>query len=158
MTVDYVVASLPALDFASPAPISWEKFEDMCAETLAPVLRELETGPWADIETQLRNAMAEARSGGKYVRRAKGCSLYWKRRIMECFNEKDVLKKQSLVDKVFWDAADELTDLSSPLGKGALAAYAVRLRISLRRTALSRDEGKSIFETFKANPQTLEKS
>jgi hypothetical protein len=152
MTVDYVVASLPALEFNSPAPLTWEKFEASCGEILPPVLKELETGPWADIETQLRNAMAEARGAGKYARSAKGCSLYWKKRMLECFNEKDVFKKQSLVDKVFWDAAEELVDFCSPLGKGALAAYAIRLRISLRRTSLSRDKGISLFETFKANP------
>jgi hypothetical protein len=72
--------------------------------------------------------------------------------MLECFNEKDVFKKQSLVDKVFWDAAEELVDFCSPLGKGALAAYAIRLRISLRRTSLSRDKGMTLFETFKANP------
>ena len=85
MTTDYIVSSLPTLAFDAPAPLSWEKFVEACGGK-APAQTK-----WADLETQLRNAMAEARGGGEKFRRpAEGCSVYWKNRVLACFQEKDV--------------------------------------------------------------------
>ena len=90
--------------------------------------------------------MAAARNGAKYMRRADGCSLYWKNRITACFTEKDVAKRQDLIDRVWWDAAGELTPPESPLGKGALATYAVRLKTAIRRSAASKEKGNAAFD------------
>ena len=140
MSIDYVVASLPALSFGAPAPISWAKFAEMAGDDATP------PAEWTDLETQLRNAMAAARNGAKYMRRADGCSLYWKNRITACFTEKDVAKRQDLIDRVWWDAAGELTPPESPLGKGALATYAVRLKTAIRRSAASKEKGNAAFD------------
>lgn len=147
MSVDYIVASLPSLSLDAPAPISWEKF----AEAAGPnALSGSELRTWSDLETQLRNAMAEARQGEKYKRPAEGCSLYWKNRVLACFQETDVMKREDLLDRVWWDAAGELTPPAAPLGKGALATYAVRLRIALKRSRISKDKGNEAFDRLTA--------
>ena len=145
MSTDYIVASLPALAFDQPAPLSWEKFLSM----MEPEGREPECRGWADIETQLRNAIAEARGGGEKFRRpADGCSVYWKNRVLACFQEKDVAKREEMLDRVWWDAAGELTPPASPLGAGALATYSVRLKIALKRAKISKAAGNAAFDSL----------
>lgn len=144
MSVDYIVSSLPALQFDAPAPIEWEKFVEACGGEVP------EYDKWRDLETQLRNAVAEARGGAKYARPAAGCSLYWRGRVAACFQEKDVAQRDRLLDKVWWDAAEELTPPASPLGRGALATYAVRLRIAIKRSAISKERGGAAFDAITA--------
>jgi hypothetical protein len=141
MTTDYIVASLPALAFGEPAPMEWGAFEALAGGRIAAKMRE-----WADIETQLRNAAAEARGGANRRRKAEGCSLYWRNRVKECFAEKDVAARDEMIDRVWWDAAGELADVADPLGAGALAAYAVRLKIAARRSAISKEAGDAAFD------------
>ncbi len=146
MSVDYIVSSLPALAFGQPAPLSWERFVEICggAENVP------RPAQWADIETQLRNAAAEARGGERHKRPAQGCSLYWKNRVLACFQERDVARRDEMLDRTWWDAAGELTATSAPLGTGALATYAVRLKIALRRTAISHEKGSAAFDRLTA--------
>lgn len=94
--------------------------------------------------------MAEARGGEKYRRAADGCSLYWRNRVLACFQEPDVAKRDVRLDRVWWDAAGELTPPASPLGRGALATYAVRLRIALKRTNISKARGNEAFDRLTA--------
>src|SRR5574344_1824106 len=122
MFTDYIVASLPTLSFGVPPSIDWARFT-AAGGCIAPPLAKA----WDDLETQLRNAMTEARGEERYKRQADGCSLYWKNRVLACFQEKDIMKREELIDRVWWDAAGELTPPSAPLGKGALATYAIRL-------------------------------
>lgn len=154
MSIDYIVSSLPTLAFGQPAPLTWEKFSGMIpAGVLESALRK-----WGDLETQLRNAVAEARRGDRFKREAVGCSLFWKNRILACFQEKDVAKRDELLDRVWWDAAGELTPPSEPLGKGALATYAIRLKIALKRTKISKESGNAAFDRLtaetKRHPET----
>lgn len=147
MSVDYIVASLPELKFSETPVIDWERF--------AAIVGEIPESPsWRDLEVQLRNAVAEARAPAGYersLRPASGCSLYWKNRILSCFQEQDVLRRDELIDRVFWDAAGELTSPTDPLGKGALATYAVRLRIALKRAKISKVEGNAAFDRLTAS-------
>ena len=145
MSIDYIVSSLPTLAFNAPAPLSWEAFVSRGGVVPPPQERE-----WRDLETQLRNAVAEARGGERFKRPADGCSLYWKNRVLACFQEKDVFRRDELIDRVFWDAAGELTPPASPLGKGALATYAIRLKIALRRSRISTEAGNAAFDRLTA--------
>ncbi|MCR5415005.1 MAG: hypothetical protein K6F50_09820 [Kiritimatiellae bacterium] len=149
MSTDYIVASLPVLAFGAGAPISWDAFAEKCGGDGA-VAESLEKGGWPDIETQLRNAVAEARGGAKYKRRAEGCSIFWKNRVLAAFQEKDVARRDELLDRVWWDAAGELTPPASPLGEGALRTYAVRLKIALRRAMISEKAGGEAFDRLTA--------
>ena len=150
MSTDYIVSSLPTLAFDAPAPLSWERFVEACGGE-APAL-----GAWSDLDTQLRNALAEARGGAKWTRPAAGCALYWKNRVLACFQEKDVFRRDELLDRVWWDAAGELTDVASPLGRGALATYAVRLKIALKRTRISEKDGNAAFDRLTAETRREE--
>lgn len=151
MTLDYIVSSLPGLGFDAPAPLSWEQFVRACDGDEARILRILSESGWDGLETQLRNAMAEARGGGEKFRRpADGCSVYWRNRVLACFQEKDVARRDELLDRVWWDAAGELIAPANPLGKGALAAYAVRLRIALKRGRISTEAGNAAFDRLTA--------
>lgn len=144
MPLDYTVSSLPRLAFGQNAPITWEQFTEIAGGgNVIPA-------EWNDLETQLRNAVAEARGGAKYRRPAEGCSLFWKSRVLACFQEKDVAKRDEMLDRVWWDAAEELTPPSAPLGRGALATYAVRLKIALKRTKISTEKGNEAFERLAA--------
>ena len=145
MSTDYIVSSLPSLVFGAPAPLSWEAFVSRGGGVPPPQAKT-----WADLETQLRNAVAEARGGEKYKRPAEGCSLYWKNRVLACFQEKDVMKRDELLDRVWWDAAGELTPPANPLGAGALATYAIRLKIALKRALISADAGNASFDRLTA--------
>lgn len=145
MSIDYIVTSLPALSFDAPAPISWEKFVETCGgEIVLPP-------SWTDLETQLKNAIAEARVGStEFARPVVGCSLFWKNRVLAAFQEKNVAKREELLDRVWWDAAGELTPSESPLGKGALATYAVRLKVALKRSKISTQAGNAAFDRLTA--------
>ncbi|MBR0197531.1 MAG: hypothetical protein IJQ34_05320 [Kiritimatiellae bacterium] len=140
MSIDYIVASLPALSFDSPPGISEEKFLEIAGGKFDKSLAK-----WQDLSTQLKNAVALARGGAKWARVAKGCSVFWKSRILACFQEKDIAKRDEMLERVFWDAAGELIPPSSPLGEGALAAYYIRLGIATRRAAINRDAGRDAF-------------
>ena len=145
MSTDYIVSSLPTLAFNAPAPLSWEAFVFRGGAVPAPQAKT-----WRDLETQLRNAVAEARGGERFKRPADGCSIYWKNRVLACFQEKDVARREALLDRVWWDAAGELTPPAAPLGDGALATYAVRLRIALKRSRIAVDAGNAAFDRLTA--------
>lgn len=144
MTVDFIVSSLPALSFGAPPPLDWAAFVRMAGEVVLPPA-------WTDLETQLRNALAEARTGAsRYSRPAAGCSLYWKKRVLDAYAEKDIARREELLDRVWWDAAGELSDVANPLGAGALATYAVRLKIALKRAAIAPAAGNAAFDRLTA--------
>ena len=149
MSVDYIVSSLPLLSFSQPAPIGWERFAAICGDSMGSV-GEIVEGRWRDIETQLRNAAALSRGSERSCRAAKGCSVFWRNRVASCFQEKDPMKRQTLLDRVWWDAAGELADPASPLGLGALAAYAVRLRLAIGRSRISQEEGMAAVDSAAA--------
>lgn len=149
MTIDYIVASLPALVFDQPPAISWAKFASLCADA-GRKADELGGAEWSDLETQIKNAVAVARGGAKWVRAAEGCSVYWRTKVAHAFQEKDVAKREEILDRIRWDAAEELTDLTSPLGAGALATYAVRLKIAIKRAKISTEAGSAAFDRLTA--------
>ena len=150
MSIDYIVASLPTRAFDAPAPLSWEKFIEIAGREDALI-----PSKWRDLETQLRNAMAEARGGERFRRPADGCSLHWKNRVLACFQEKNVAKRDELLDRTWWDAAGELTPPSEPLGPGALATYAIRLKIALKRSLISKDTGNAAFDRLTAETKEV---
>ena len=169
MAADYLIASFPALSLDGPAPLSMERFlaacrEQLGAKTAASIEAALACAPsnhpvaerWRDLETQLRNASAaeRARLAGqdpaKWRRPAEGCALYWTNRITAAFQEKDPAKRERMLDQVRWDAAGELTPAASPLSTAAAFTYAIRLAISIRRTALVTDAGNEVFNRLTA--------
>ncbi|MBO5940798.1 MAG: hypothetical protein J6R18_06370 [Kiritimatiellae bacterium] len=148
MPIDYIAASLQPLSFDGQAPYSWDQFLSlMPAGFVVPdAVTGVGSARWSEIETQLRNSIAIARGSEKHCRIASSCDLYWQNRVSAAFQEKDPLKRETLIDRVWWDAAGELTPLSSPLSYGALETYALRLKIVLKRNGVSKKDGDAIFD------------
>lgn len=158
MCIDYIVSSLKPLSFDEPAPYTWEQFLALLPEGFEIPDTDAGTGSprWRDLETQLRNAKAAARGGEKFMRQATGCDLYWRNRVAAAFQERNPLTRETLLDRVWWDAAGTLTPAASPLSQGALETYSIRLRISLRRNMVSKSAGNAIFDTLTATPMSAQ--
>jgi hypothetical protein len=148
MPIDYIVSSLQPLAFDGPAPYTWEQFAALLPDGFAVPDTDAGTGSarWRDLETQLRNAVAAARGGERFARHATGCDLHWRNRVAAAFQERDPLKRETLLDRIWWDAAGELTPPAAPLSRGTLETYAIRLRIALKRGRISKEAGGAAFD------------
>lgn len=155
LPIDFIVSSLQPLSFDGPAPYDWDSFLALMPEGFEVPDATTGTGSrrWCDLETQLRNAMAVARGGEKHIKPTSGCDLYWQNRIAGAFQEKNPLKREALIDRIWWDAAGELTPVSSPLSKGALETYAIRLKIALKRNRIDKGAGDAVFDRLTATAQ-----
>ena len=168
MAADYLISSLQPLDLDGPAPYSSARFAEMCRDqlssTAADAIAAIGSGAsadgwapaaqWADLATQLRNAIAAERARARGVDPAKwrhpvtGCSLYWANRVANAFQETDTAKRDRLLDQVWWDAAGELTPATAPLSAAAALTYAIRLGLVIRRRAISSDAGNAAFDAL----------
>ena len=131
LPIDYIVSSLQPLAFDAPAPYDWNAFIALMPEGFEIPDAAAGTGSlrWQELETQLRNAMA-------------------------AFQEKNPLKRETLIDRVWWDAAGELTPVSAPLSIGALETYAIRLKIVLKRNRIEKGAGDAVFDKLTATAET----
>ena len=157
MPVDYIVSSLLPLAFDVPPPYTAEQFAAIVGEIEPP-------RAWLDLEAQMRNAIAEERArlnaargsgetdASKWKRPADGCALYWTNRVRAACAEKDPLKRDAAIDRVFWDAAGELTPPASPLSRGALQTYSIRLGIAIRRASRSTEAGNAVLDKLSSTP------
>ena len=163
MAADYLISSLPSVPFDGPAPMKTSEFLARCRaelgyEPLAEGDASATARRWRDLDTQMRNAAAAERAkalgvdAGKYRRAASGCSLYWQNRISAAFSEHDPLRRQNALDRVYWDAAEELVPAASPLSAAAAYAYRIRLEIAERRSSVSAEEGNKVFDGITATP------
>ena len=154
MSIDYLVASLPALVFGNSAPITYERFE----AAIAPIKVDELLRKWREIETELKNELVELRAAklsqsgkrvpdkAKYLRPSERCSIFLKSRLKDAYQIEEVAARDEAIDRVFWEAAAEMTPPESPLGKGALATYAARLLILLKRSQISTEGGNAAFD------------
>ena len=150
MSVDALVSSLQPLAFGAPPPYTAAEFAALAGDVELP-------HAWHDLETQIRNVIAEERArlnaargkgeteAARWQRPAAGCDLYWQNRARAAMAEKDTLRRDEAIDRLFWDAAGELTPVASPLSHGALETYAIRLAIAQKRAALSTEAGNAAF-------------
>ena len=117
MAADYLVASLQPLTLDGPSPYTAERFIELCrsqlsavdAEAVVAVMGESASdhplaARWRDLDTQIRNAVAAERGrlhgqdAARWRRPAEGCSLYWANRAVAAFQEKDVARRERLLD------------------------------------------------------------
>ena len=151
MSADYLAASLPALAFDAPAPMSLADFDALCRDHVRPGAFDEVSSQWADMDAQLRNAAAaeRARARGedpsRWMRPAKGLSLFYAKRIADAFREKNPARREALLDRARWDAAGDLIPPYAPLSAAAVFAYRVRLEIALKRSAIGREAGNEVF-------------
>ena len=169
MAADYLVSSLQPLALDGPPPYTAEQFLGLCRGQLpeaavGAIVAVMADAPsdhplaarWRDLATQIRNAIAAERArlhgqdAARWRRPAEGCALFWTNRATAAFQEKDPARRERLLDQVRWDAAGDLTPAASPLSAAAAFTYAIRLAISIRRSALGTDAGNEVFNRLTA--------
>lgn len=155
MSADYLVSSLPPVPFDGPAPLSKEAFDDLCRRQLGDTVENAAKAAhaaWRDLQCEIRNTICEIRAkalgqeAGKWTRPAKGCSVYWRNRAAAAMQEKDVAKREEMLDRLFWDAAESLVPPSAPLSAAAAYAWGVKLEIARKRASRSAEEGSKVFD------------
>lgn len=157
MAADYLVSSLPPVPFDGPAPLGKEAFDDLVRQQLGDTAGNAApraAARWRDLETQLRNVVCEERAkargldAARWKRPADGCDVFWRERAKSAMQEKDAAKRETALDKLYWDAAESLIPPASPLSAAAVFAYGIKLEIARRRAARSQEEGRKVFDSF----------
>jgi|YNPMSStandDraft_1061717.scaffolds.fasta_scaffold76376_1 hypothetical protein len=150
MKYPYLVASLPALTFGAPPPMSLDRFRALCREQLtskdyAELDALLEGGParsgfvqtWRHRETQLRNAVARARAARRsvevrpYLREHAGFDVALERAVSDAMSHANPLEREMELEHIRWHLAEELARFHEFDLEGVLS-YALRLRIAER--------------------------
>ncbi|MCL1888136.1 MAG: DUF2764 domain-containing protein [Kiritimatiellaeota bacterium] len=164
MSLPYLLASLPYLHFDAPAPINAEAFVAACRAQLSEkdaAMAEMllyghddNTGREAcatffEKETLIRNAIARCRS----MRRGKDPELATKpastadvrinNAVDAAFQLADPAARDTALERLRWDIAEEFSGVD-PMMLQALFGYAAKLRICLRRTAMTQEAGAAI--------------
>lgn len=146
----YLMASVPAVAFDAPAPMTPAVFLARCREHLDPAAATLveqadaPTPPknrflrdYRNAETLLRNCVAWERASrldkdvDDYVREASGCDPLLERLVGEAFNRPTPLERERALDRIRWNLIDELAGFN-PFSQEAVLAYALKLRIASR--------------------------
>ena len=163
------MASLPML-FPDRAPmVTVEGFVSVCAGALSPgdatAVALLVTGSaepsahpmvkaWRDLEAAIEIAIGRrrlARRGGEARKHfappeTSVCPVWLTRMVDAAFESApDPLAREDALLKVRWAAAESLGGFD-PMGKGQIFAYAVKLRLTLRRAALDATRGAERLE------------
>ena len=155
----YLVASLPGLELTAPPVISSDELLASTAGVLRPDhredlravledrpqdLRSRAAGPYVDAETQLRNALAQARAsraGRRHDARPHGGfemrAVAVAERAMEL---DDPAARELMLDRFRWRLLDELS-FSPPFGFQAVLAYAFKLRLAEKWAAMDETRG-----------------
>ena len=159
MSYTYFAASLPALRFDSPPPLTEDEFAALCVSNLTAADRvafdALRSGAesahpfvrkWRDCETQFRNACAAIRAAKlgadarKWRRPHSGFSVSIETAAAAAFAESDPMRRDAALKKVLWDAAAETAGLDQ-FSAAAIFAYFIRLRIAADRAKINREAG-----------------
>ncbi len=166
MSIPYLLASLPYLTFNTPAPLSAEAFEAACREQLsegdaatAVALLRGEPGDagfaraWAEKETLIRNAIARCRNArrGKdpesATRPTATADVRINGEVDAAFQFLDPSTRDTALEKVRWQVIEELQGVD-PLSREALFGYALKLRMNVRRAAMTQEAGLPLAKNF----------
>jgi hypothetical protein len=162
MNYYYLVASLPPLKMEEPAPLSMDAFRALCREHLREdhmaamdaVLDECEELPvlhpfvqeWRNTRRQVLNAVARQRATrlqrdpAPFLRRHDGFDVWIELGVSDAFQRPNPLERQRTIDRLLWERAGEAA-AGNPFGESALFAYAIRLGLALRWSAMVEEAG-----------------
>ncbi|MCX7819889.1 MAG: DUF2764 domain-containing protein [Kiritimatiellae bacterium] len=160
MKYAYFAASLPALVFNSPPPMSVEQFRAAAARLLTPADRAtldalLEGAPsehpfvaeWRARDTQLRNAVARARAAAAgiearpFLHEHTGWDVALERSVMDAMGRPTPLERELELDRCRWHLAEDLARFR-PFDLEGVLAYALKLRILERWSRMDADAGR----------------
>lgn len=171
MSLGYLLSSLPMLSREQMPTLSAEAFLSACAAQLSAgdfsAVEALLSGrglkdsrhpfcrAWCDAEGILANAVAKRRLAARSIvagqgtfepNAVAGCQVWIERAVDAAFDAgRDPLAREDALDGVRWAIAEELQGCD-PMGKGMIFAYAVKLRMLLRKAARSQEVGRERLE------------
>lgn len=157
MSLGYLLASLPMLAPDRAPQITQEAFISACASMLsekdaiavALLVRGDSTESshpyvqqWRALEAAIAGAVGQRRlakrggnAGNFTAPETSACPVWLLRAVATAFESApDPLAREEALMRVYWNAADELAGFD-PMSKGQIFAYAVRLRLALRKAS-----------------------
>ena len=160
----YLVSSLPHLRFGEKSPLSAKAFREACAGWLAEDELDLidavleARGPlsgaasflWSG-EVQLRNAVVRVRAkncgtdAARFLRFHDGFSVSIEKAVTDAFTRPNPLEWEMELDRARWTLADEVA-LTAPFRFAGVLAFAVKVRIAERWTAMDDQTGQQHVE------------
>jgi hypothetical protein len=162
MNYYYLVASLPPLKMEEPAPLGMAAFRALCHEhlredhlaALDAALDENEALPalhpfvetWRNARRQILNAAARQRATrlhrdpAPFLRRHEGFDVWIELGVSEAFQRPNPLERQRAIDRLLWERAGEAA-AGNPFGEAAVFAYAIRLNLAGRWSAMGEEAG-----------------
>jgi hypothetical protein len=168
MTYYYFAATLPSLRMDEPPPIPMGSFLASCRQHLSgrdlAALDRLLSDPfdadstdayvyaWVNLVRQVRNAVARHRASrlqrdpAPYFRAHEGLDVSVETAVGEAFQKPSPLDREHALDALLWERAGELAGCD-PFSRDAVLAYALRLRIAERWSALKDEMGMSNVRT-----------
>jgi len=170
MDYSYIIASVPMLRFGEKPLISLDDFRQSCSMLTALDALELELvldnraaegvsefcEQWVNADTQLRCAIARARSetagadAGRFQKPYTGYSVLTQKNVEDAIAEHDPLKAEQIIDRRRWALLEEI-ELADPFGLKGVLAYAVKLQILWRWASLDDEKAGQVMEELIVN-------
>jgi hypothetical protein len=170
MNLEYFIASLPMLLPGHPAGITVEAFRTACAEQLSGQLGQavqalLDDGTsahpfvqaWENHETLLRNAVARRRAARRGVdahawqHPVPGIDVRIDQGVAAAFEQPDPLQRERALVRLRWQAVESLQGYQ-PLTPEVVLAYAIKLRLLTRWSALDAEAGTARLDALAKLP------
>ena len=165
MSYYYLVATLPMFPPEGPPPMSGSAFLALCREHLraadfarlerlwadaadAPADESDFVSRWQSRDIQIRNAAARVRAGrlrrdaAPFLHAHPGMDATLEKSVAEALGKDSPLEREASLDKLRWTLIDELAG-TDPFAAAAVFAYALKLRIAERWSAMTDEEGQA---------------
>lgn len=165
MSLVYLLASLPMLEFSTAPRVKVAEFLQLCREQLSPrdaaLIEAMATAQpldhpfaraWQAHETALRNAVARERARrlnhknvAQWLRPQSTLNLSLNQAVATAMQRESPLERERALDKLRWEAAEHLGGLDA-LSFNALLAYTLKLTIATRWRDLESERAQANFD------------
>ncbi|MFH1476314.1 MAG: DUF2764 family protein [Verrucomicrobiota bacterium] len=165
----YLVASLPALFLDEEPPITPAEFMAVCGQWLdADDVRDIRllmandtpegvkgacANQWLARATEIRNAIVRLRAARNrvdaepFLQPCRELDLYTEKAVAEAMSRPQPLERELGLDQLRWSLLDDLARFD-PFGLPAVVAYALKLKIVERWSALTVEKGRAVVEEY----------
>ena len=108
---------------------------------------------WLARETEIRNAIVRLRAAKirvdaePFLRPCRELDLYTERAVAEAMSRPQPLERELGLDQLRWSLLDDLSRFD-PFGLPAVIAYALKLKLVERWSALTVEQGRAVVEAY----------
>ncbi|MCG2658939.1 MAG: DUF2764 domain-containing protein, partial [Kiritimatiellae bacterium] len=108
---------------------------------------------WLARETEIRNALARLRAAKvrvdaePFLRPCRELDLYTEKAVAEAMSRPQPLERELGLDRLRWSLLDDLSRFD-PFGLPAVIAYALKLKLVERWSALTVEKGRAVVEEY----------